>query len=613
MRTLLLLISLSLIHVSAFAQIFDQRQPPPNLPAFGSFTNAGLQRGAPWDTLDIYYDFRSERVSVDVSPGKAQLGVHHRERIILNEVPFPSFPLVRFPVYFLNEIEKLINFKAILHKKDGSTVFFDTTSIRTINVNDRYNLLEFVIEEAENGSVVDLDYKVERQYVEEIPEFLLASRFAAREVRFKIENSPFLVYETIPKVEPIRVNHVSKNVDTANFARRFNVTTPYLIATEWFWAYNIPALPNEAWSADPKEWSPRIKFLWKEFGNPRQPLEQSWEFVAAEMDKRYDIFKSLKAFQRDIGDFIQPSVSATATSKQIREAFLINNEHGFRTDTTLTDSTAINIATANLMLVAALRNSGREAFPALAASAQQAQLSTEIPSLMAFSELVVALKTEDGRWNFLDASQPDARPRRDLCGQDVMILNKFDFDWGYIPDSLSALEVKVDFKGELSSDGRIRGNLSENVGDLWQEYMSSHVQPTLLTEEGEMEIEGTTISFSDGLDLLALPWFALFNHPLTDSVRLTPIRLPQLVNYELNLELDLPRKLQLKEGASQMEKTNDLGSVTFSIQQKQRKLFIHFMVETRQLRVPVDRYDDVKTIYEAWSELSNKRWRLAWK
>src|SRR5699024_6390662 len=86
----------------------------------------------------------------------AVLKYHIRKKIFDSSDKQAS--LVGIPYYFANHIENVTNIRGYTYQNPDKRVPLDSSEVRTINLNSRYNVKEFTMPNVKDGSVIDYTY-----------------------------------------------------------------------------------------------------------------------------------------------------------------------------------------------------------------------------------------------------------------------------------------------------------------------------------------------------------------------------------------------------------------------------------------------------------------------
>src|SRR6056297_2784218 len=76
--------------------------------------------------------------------------------------------IIGIPFYSSDDMEEIINIRAITHQPDGTKDALDESEVRTVDLNTRYKIREFTMPDVQKGSIIEYSYRVIRKYIEEL-------------------------------------------------------------------------------------------------------------------------------------------------------------------------------------------------------------------------------------------------------------------------------------------------------------------------------------------------------------------------------------------------------------------------------------------------------------
>src|SRR5699024_929617 len=211
----------------------------------------------------------------------AVMNYHIRVKVYDDSVKNAS--VVGSAYYFKDNIEQVTNIQGATYQSPTQKTPLSPEDIRTINVNARYNVKEFTMPNVQDGSVIEYSYEIRRRYIEELPAFYLSHQVPTALAKVSIIYPRYLRYKAVVENYDGRVRHSVTKTDTSRVPKIFTQPQPEPIIKESWEATHIPAIQKESYISSLDDYRGQIKFQLSGFGIPRQPLENSWDFVVAEI------------------------------------------------------------------------------------------------------------------------------------------------------------------------------------------------------------------------------------------------------------------------------------------------------------------------------------------
>ncbi|MDZ7720924.1 MAG: hypothetical protein U5K72_19045 [Balneolaceae bacterium] len=562
--------------------------------------------------------------------------------------------LIGIPFYFKDGIETIINLEAITHQPDGNQVRFNVENTRTVDLNSRYKIIEFEMPEVQEGSILEYKYTLERRYIEELPNFYLAHRVPTQEANLYLKNSEFIRYDAVPlHVEDFELQYEEHRVDTSNVPLLFTLPRPNPLYIQEWSAEDIPSVDVSSYISSIDDIRAQIKFQISEFGIPRQPLENSWEFVAAQFLRNrnpyekiepYDEFKrmgeeiasslnSIVEVQDSVYQFVNSTVQFNGVNSVYAEGDLYH----------VLEEELANQAEINLVLLSMLRGAGIDAKPMFLSGREFGRIDKSFPSVFQFNRLLIFSEI-DGEQYFMDASYPVSLPNLipiESYNSQGMVLTNDSYRWVDISPEQSVFDLDIDIRASLSMDGTLNGRLTAQTRgypsqNIREELQSGSLPAEIIKQiffevysEAEMsnsnlkineqnrnmvdvmtdfEIPEYAASFREGIEFRPMVVGYLFRNPFESTERRVPITLDAPEKLSIHYTVDLPdgfevdamgetRATSLQGAALREEYISEGNRVEYS-----------FDIDISRKEFPADVYSQLRRIYERWVFLSNETW-----
>ena len=615
-----------------------------------------LNEPAPDHNAPYEYLSREASIEFDETDRGIVVYIHYLNRIkVYSDDPIDQAEaaLVGIPFYASENIERVTNLEGITWKGNGQFYRLNTENTRNAELNSRYRLIEFEMPEVEAGSVLEYKYTLERRYIEELPDFYLSDRVPVREATLFMKNADFLRYDVIEQNVDFELSYQEFEVDTSSIPFVFTYERPDPVNIEVWSAEGIPAIDATSFISSIDDVRAKLKFQISEFGLPRQPLDNSWELIAAQLrrnsnpydsiDENRDLIsteldqfsevQSLIEMQDSIFHYLNSIMQFNGTNRVYAEGSL---DH-------VIDGRPADQAEINTLLLGMLREAGIEAYPLFISGREFGRINRSFPSLFQFNQMLVYSEI-DGEEYIMDASFAHSLP--DLISVNSFnnqgfLLRENDFNWIEINPRKSVFNLRVGIEGDLNQNGTLNGIIrAETAGypsreirrslagaesesdiikkiflDIYPEAELSNseivvdeLNPDNISIRASFEIPNYAVSFTDGLEYKPVIVGYLYQNPFESANRRVPITLdaPEqlFVNYRINLpdgaEVENLRGRQMTElpGAELREE--------YSVSDTQ--LTYSFGVNIERKQFSSDDYSQLRRIYERWVELSNEVW-----
>ena len=563
--------------------------------------------------------------------------------------------IVAIPYYFERGIEEVENIRAATHTRNGEKVPLQDDSIRRININSRYNVIEFTMPQVEDGAILEYSYRIRRRYIEELPDFYLTNQAPTAMAKVSITYPGYLRYDTIEENFEGEVNRYTQRIDTSSAAKIFTVPQPDPILQETYVAQDIPPIEEEAYISSIDDYRGKLKFKLSEFGIPRQRLENSWKLVVAELRRNQNVLKIAEqnTEARAIGEKIGKLFD---TKEAVQDSIFryVNSTANFNgskspysevSDSTVLSGDPVNQAAINQTLLAMLQGAGIEAYPLLISTRQFGQINKSFPSFFQFNGQLTC-SIINGKTYFMDAgfghSQPNLIPV-DTYNETGLLLKPDGYEWKEITPakSLFAIDIKVD--ASLDSRGNLTGSIhAESSGYPAQVVRQRYAngQPVLeifrkavfdgytnagisnlefdnyrsfeepITFDSNFELEGYATSFTDGLQFRPMVVGYLMSNPFNEPSRELPVTLDAPEKLDLVYEIKIPSGYSIQQGSQNRTIELPGARLSESYNFEGRVLRYEFHIDISRKQFEPELYPQLLNLYERWVELSNSSWQI---
>jgi len=562
--------------------------------------------------------------------------------------------LIGIPFYFKDGIETITNLEAITHQPDGSQVRFDVENRRTVDLNSRYKIIEFEMPEVQEGSIIEYKYTLERRYIEELPNFYLGHRVPTQEANLYFRNSEFIRYDAVPlHIEDFELEYQEHRVDTSNVPLLFTLPRPNPVYIQEWNGEEIPAVDVSSYISSIDDIRAQIKFQISEFGIPRQPLENSWEFVAAQLLRNRNPYEKIAPYQEfeRMGEEIAASKNSVVEAQDSVFHYVNSNVQFNGVNSVVAEGDLYHVlegelatqAEINLVLLTILRGAGIDAKPLFLSGREFGRIDKSFPSVFQFNRLLIFSEI-DGKKYFMDGSFPVSMPNLipiESYNSQGMVLTKESYQWVDISPEQSVFDLDIEIQAALSMDGTLNGKLmaqtrgypSQNIREqlesgesapaiikqiFFEVYTEAEMAESSLQINSrnrnivdvttEFEIPNYAASFRDGIEFRPMVVGYLFRNPFESTERRVPITLDAPEKLSIRYSVDLPdgfsvdamgetRDTSLQGAALREEYISEGNTVEYS-----------FDIDISRKEFPADVYSQLRRIYERWVFLSNETW-----
>lgn len=596
--------------------------------------------------LDIFFEEENESII-------AVMRYHVRIKVFDEENKEAS--LVGISYYFEDDIERISNIRGVTVQPDGERVSLDPDRIRTINANSRYNIKEFEMPEVREGSVIDYTYEIRRRYIEELPSFDLAHQVPTAVSQASLLLPPYLRYQVIAEHTDLEPERYEERIDTSSAPKVFSIPRPAPMMRQHWTVKDVPAVEEELYISSINDYRPRLNFLMSEFGNPRQELINSWEYIAGHLRriqnpwKQIDTATRADSLGREIANhFESPEQRQDSIFAHLNKRMNFDGQRGafgeFDEDFVL-DGNASNQPAINQVLVAMLQGAGIEAAPVFTSTRSFGEINTSIPSYFQFNSMLVYSQI-DGRSFLMDASFPESQPGlidTEAYTDSGMVYQKNDYEWIALDPAKSFYSISVEVDGRLSSRGDLSGSVyAEHEGYSAQvvrekmaegegasqaveeilfdgqsglqlenavvEQTENYRQPVIL--RADFTLEEYAISYQDGLDFRPMIVGDLSSNPFEETDRKLPVTLNAPERLKLDYQIEVPPDYSQDE----QDQGNVLELPGARLEENYRSggtlLSYNFDIDIRCKHFEVQDYPRLRELYERWVEISRGNWTI---
>jgi hypothetical protein len=503
------------------------------------------------------------------------------------------------------------------------------------------------------GDIIEYKYTLERRYIEELPDFYFGHRVPTRNVELYFKNSDFIRYNAVPQNNDFEIRYQEHRVDTSSVPFVFTYTRPNPVYVQTWKADDVPAVDASSFISSIDDIRAKIKFQISEFGLPRQPLENSWEFVAAQIfrnDNPYEAIENAPDLVQAGHDMAQNAeldiTLQDSIFRRINSSVQFNGQTAIFADGSLEnvlEGVPSSQAEINLALLAMLRGAGINAYPIYLSGRDFGRINMEFPSLFQFNSMLVMSEIEGERY-FMDASFPHSLPNLipvKLYSERGMVLTDSTHYWQEISPDKSTFSFDIRMDAALQNDGSLTGILTaETFGYPSQQIrqkLSNGIDARTITAdtffdvypevifqqltvkvdssnrdrvqfEAEFSIEEYAVTFSEGIEFRPMAVGYLFDNPFEATERRVPITLDASEKLSINYTIELPDGYST-DLSGETRSTSLAGASLFEEYLAQDdKIEYSFDINITRKEFPAEDYSQLRRIYERWVELSNETW-----
>lgn len=413
--------------------------------------------------------------------------------------------LVTIPVLRGQESEQVDQIRGITHQSTGEWVELSQADIRRTQYSNQIDLIEFLMPDVRAGSVLEYRYRITRNGIEELPDFFFSDRVPVEFASLHMVHQSYLRYEEQLQDPKEQVVFLPERMDTSSARRVFSERRPEPVYIAHWIADQIPA-EEMSFEAEPASGSRTgIRFLIGEFGLPRQPLDNSWDIVAARLRRAHDPYaiaaeahkfravgdsiaqhilqKQKRSQQSDLeSDLHSTSAGLSVLEKTsgiekeilkqstqwVQEYTLFNQVYSIFPDSLplqeVTSQDAINQAGRHLILMALLEGARLHTRPVYYSDGVFGIMDTLFPSIHQLQRMALLITFTDGDTIITDATYQAATPgyiQPEALGQYAFVLEP---EQGYTFTELKGEQNRYSshfqIEADLASDGYLSADMS---------------------------------------------------------------------------------------------------------------------------------------------------------
>src|SRR5690625_17967 len=617
-------------------------------------------------SLEPHHDWPAEYLSVEgeirfqetATGVQVELEHHHRVKVYSSDpVELAEVALISIPYYHEDALEEVTGIEAATWQPDGTVSRLNHEQISNSELNPRYRVLEFMMPDVREGSVIEYRYVIRRRYIDELPDFYLTRQLPVRRVHLQLQNEDFIRYGVIRESIDFELHYHEELVDTSRAGWPVFVRHEPVSVEHWY-ACDLPASPFQDHMFSLSEHQGRLMFQISEFGRPRQPLENSWEYVAAQIrrgiNSPFDQIGALDDLE-ELGEEIARQAESPAAAERlifdyVNRTMVFNGAHRPFPETPpdrVLEGEPSDQAAINLALLAILRGAGLEAWPLYVSDRRTGSISRDFPSLYQFTRLMVAVadgadyRVMDGSW---EQSRPELLPVEALVDSGFL-LSESDYKWIGIDPEYSLFDMDVTLDAELSSRGDLTGTvrlvttgfpareISQLLGRhgdpddvmkqaLFDPYPEAVLSETQVDESAEGEqgyrllmrsdfrISGYAVSFREGMQFHPMVVGFLDRNPFEEGEGLGPVWPDAPGRHRIVCGRRRPTGYRMAGGRSE-QVTGLPGAGRLERYEIQgRDIALQFAVDISRKEFPAGSYGELRRIYERWVALGRDQWYI---
>lgn len=625
----------------------DFGEPPDSLLALDEYP---FDPDAPY-----FYAFKKADIRFEDDDRSVVAVIDYHVRVKVFDDSTQAASLVAIPYYFQNNLEEVDQIRGVTISPDGERSKLSENDIRTININSRYNVKEFSLPDVQDGSVMDYTYQIRRRYIDELPDFFLADRAPVEHAELQITYPQYLRYDVVPVNFNGQIRHQAQEIDTSSVEKIFTKPRPDPILRERWSAGPIDDIEDLPYISSLDDYRGKLKFKLSEFGNPRQELDTSWEYVIAELQRRQKPLQRIEDNQTafDMGQEIADETT-TAGAAQDSIFRVVNEAANFSGDrapfSQVMDQTVLagqvsDQPAINQTLIAMLRGAGIEAYPLLISTREFGKIERSFPSFLQFNGQLVYSEIDD-RSYIMDASyansQPGVIPTETYNGEGLVLKSK-SFEWVDVDPVESRYDLDISIIGALEPDGSLSGRIEaesngystrfirdelagganeqevirEVVFEGFGDITLSNVEISRLNAfnehariEADFELPDYAVSFSDGLEYRPMLLGRLTENPFEDDERDIPVTLDAPERLRMQYKIALSQGFTLGEGAENSSVSLDGARLDEAYRAESDTIAYEFEIDLQKKEYPPEDFAELYELYDRWVEISNATWLI---
>lgn len=335
---------------------------------------------------------------------------------------------VEIPLYVGKESKsKVQSVKGVTYNLEGSKVVeskMDKNALVKETVDKNQVVYKFTLPNVKEGSIIEYEYKVIRDYIFEITPWYFQSTVPVLWSEYKIALPSFLKYMSVGQlhdkfhIQDSKEKKVSYNVIQK---RDFPLQDEHLnisgTATEFRWAMkDMPPIRNERFISSYQNHAVKLEFQLAGYDEPltKKNFISTWPEVTKELlENNYT--KSLKEAENTINDIAEPfkkysneKERAKKIFEYVRDQYTCIDDYDIYTEQPLKNlakNKKGTVADINLFLVALLRSASIPAEPVILSKRERGLAPASYPLISRFNYMICQA-TIGSQVYYLDASQP---------------------------------------------------------------------------------------------------------------------------------------------------------------------------------------------------------------
>lgn len=609
-------------------------------------------------THDYPYEVLSRIIRIRFEPEDnrpvARIEFHDRIKVYDdNPSELARAALVAIPFHSGDNIEQIERIEGVTYLPDSEPVALDSRDVRYSDLNTRQRVAEFIMPNVRAGAILEYRYTIRRTYIDELPDLIVGESVPVRYLHMELNNGEFVRYQSSPSGLREEIGYFREEEERPEFPLIFTIPQPEPLLVEHWVARDLPAASEEPYGPPLPDRLGRIKFQISEFGQPRQPLLNNWDYVAARLYRTelnpFEVISANDSISSRGADLTSELTSdhekVEKLFRYVNRAMEYNGElspfHYVESDKVLSGEPA-DQASINLALLALLEGAGLNAWPVYISGRPAGSLVREFPSLFQFHQMLILAETESG-FVWLDASYPESWPgliRPESWSQVGWRLSPDDHQWVFIQPSQARflLEIEVDAEfnrnGDLegivriNSDGypareaRVYERHSESSEEVLRSlFFESYPEVVLFDSRIEEAREGSglgfetgfrlpgyAISFEEGLQFHPVMLGYLDHNPFEGDTRKWDILLDAPEKVTMSYRIRLPDGFELNEQPASHRTGLDGAEFVEEYMATGQILEYDYRIEIDRRRFSRNDYDDLQRLYERWVYLSRDEW-----
>jgi len=422
------------------------------------------------------------------------------------------------------ESEKIKNIEAYTFNLVGGKVEkkkLDKKSIYEEEKNKFYDLKKFAMPAIQDGSVLEVKYKLVSPYYFRMDEFYFQKDIPVKYAEFRSSAPKYFNYNyNLKGIFPLKMerekseNKINYTVvidnSTKNTVNRKREQRSIIYTSEnrHYFGSDIPAIIDEpfVYTIDNYKNSIKMELLFTNIPNvPAKYYTQSWNEIAKNLNERKSFGGQLKKSYDDLIGIVNKTKDMNESEKIASIYFDVQNKYSWNGYTSSSTDKGIknlikegsgNTAEINLLLVNLLREAGISAHPIVSRKKTSGFLNINNPSLADLNYVTALVKTESENI-ILDATQkflpPNMLPSRALNLKGIVLVG----------ETASEIPLPNNNKGNVSQVYNLAvkdDNLVGSYKNIYKEY-SAYILRNKYSDEEKYKTSMSTdeVVFSEAV------------------------------------------------------------------------------------------------------------------